>query len=492
MQKIISIRQGVPKMEAWQMAQPVDFELNAGEHIAIIGPNGGGKSMLVHIITGSHPVKAPLPEYDFSPSNRTMVSENIKYIAFRDTYGGENDRTYFLQQRWNHAEISDDTPMVEEELEEAYRMAGNDSPERQALKKNICTLFGLDQLNGKMVISLSSGELRKFKLACSLFSMPRVLIIDNPFIGLDAETRLQFQELLGTIAGECSMQIILVMSKAEELPAFITHVVEVSNMTVGAKQEKGTYVRKHRTRTASLLDKDLKERMAQLPCQHTEAGEMVNLRQVEIRYADRVILQKMDWTVRKGEHWALMGKNGSGKSTLLSLVCADNPQGYACDISLFGRKRGSGESIWEIKKGIGYVSPEMHRAYHRDLAIEKIVASGLNDSMGLYIKPNEEQIRQCDFWMQVFGISHLSGKSFLKISSGEQRLVLLARAFVKNPQLIILDEPMHGLDTANTQKVREIIDTFCRQPDKTLIMVTHYLEELPSCIDHYKTLEKIQ
>ena len=169
---------------------------------------------------------------------------------------------------------------------------------------------------------------------------------------------------------------------------------------------------------------------------------------------------------------------------MLSLVCADNPQSYACDIALFDRTRGSGESIWDIKKHIGYVSPEMHRAYQRDLPAIQIVASGLKDSVGLYVKPDESDYDVCRWWMDLFGIGHLSERTFLKISSGEQRLVLLARAFVKDPELLILDEPLHGLDNSNRNLVKNIIDTFSQRRNKTLIMVTHYQEELPGCINH--------
>lgn len=192
----------------------------------------------------------------------------------------------------------------------------------------------------------------------------------------------------------------------------------------------------------------------------------------------------------RGDKWALSGENGAGKSTLLSLVCADNPQSYACDIRLFGRKRGTGESIWEIKKHIGYVSPEMHWAYLKNLPTIEIVASGLHDSIGLYQRPHEAQMEVCAWWMDIFGIAHLKDKPFLQLSSGEQRLALLARAFVKDPELLILDEPLHGLDTYNRRRVKKVIEAFCHRRDKTMIMVTHYEEELPDVITHRLHLER--
>ena len=209
---------------------------------------------------------------------------------------------------------------------------------------------------------------------------------------------------------------------------------------------------------------------------------VIDLHHVSIRYGERTILRELDWQVMNGTTLALSGRNGSGKSTLLSLVCADNPQSYACDISLFGRRRGSGESIWEIKRHIGYVSPEMHRAYLKNLPAIEIVASGLHDSIGLYKRPQPEQMAICEWWMDIFGIADLKDKPFLQLSSGEQRLSLLARAFVKDPELLILDEPLHGLDTYNRRRVKKVIEAFCRRKDKTMIMVTHYESELPNTI----------
>ena len=193
----------------------------------------------------------------------------------------------------------------------------------------------------------------------------------------------------------------------------------------------------------------------------------------------------------KGDILGIVGQNGSGKSTLLSLVCADNPQSYACDISLFGHKRGSGESIWDIKKHIGYVSPEMHRSYRQNIPAIEIVASGLKDTVGLYTRPTEQEKEQCRKWLNIMGISHLENRRFMEMSSGEQRLLLLARAFVKEPDLLILDEPLHGLDDQNRQMVKNLVDSYCENPMVTLIYVTHYQEELPQCIDHSLYLSSI-
>lgn len=486
MQKIISIKDGVARMPQWRMAEPVNFELCEGEHIAIVGPNGGGKSMLVDIIIGRHPLLMHDPEYDFAPSTKELVADNIRYITFRDSYGGDNDSTYYLQQRWNQQEIDKSTPTVGKVLEEAYQLAGEDTPARRELQRHVYELFHMEHLMDKYIILLSSGELRKFQLAKMLFAEPRVLIMDNPFIGLDAETRDQLKELLKTLAHERALQIILVLSKTDDIPDFITHVVEVKDMKAQPKQTRQDYLEAQQPIPPHILADGLRQAIIDLPYSNREyhSQEVVKMNKVRIQYGERIILNDLDWTVNNGERWALSGQNGAGKSTLLSLVCADNPQSYACDIALFGNPRGSGESIWDIKKHIGYVSPELHRSYQRDMPAIRIVASGLTDSVGLYVKPKEEDMDQCRFWMKVFGLEGLEDRGFLKLSSGEQRLVLLARAFVKDPELLILDEPLHGLDNRNRRLVKDIIEAFCKRKNKTMIMVTHYKEELPACIDH--------
>ena len=469
--KTIEIINARARKPEWSMAEPVTFTLDEGEHIAIVGRNGAGKSMFVDMLTGRHPAFPGMVTYGFDePYN------NLKHITFRDTYGGDNDKTYFLQQRWNQMEIDEETPTVGSKLEEAYQLAGEDTPARRALQEHIYDLFQLKPLLDKYIILLSSGELRKYKLASSLFTAPKVLIMENPFIGLDAKTRDQLKELMRMLANDQGLQMILVLAKTDDIPDFITHVVEVKDRLVMPKVTIADW-------TSTATKPQPAERTA-VTTSLPDAPKMIEFKKVSIRYGERTILKDLDWTVLQGEHWSLSGENGSGKSTLLSLVCADNPQSYACDISLFGHKRGSGESIWDIKRRIGYVSPEMHRSYKQNIPAIQIVASGLKDSVGLYVRPSETERQQCRKWLSTFGIGHLADRRFMEMSSGEQRLVLLARAFVKEPYLLILDEPLHGLDDSNRKMVKEIVDKYCEDPSRTLIYVTHYQEELPNCIDH--------
>ena len=475
MQFVIDIENGVPRHPQYRMKEPVNFTMLKGEHIALVGPNGGGKSLLVDILTGRWPLLMNEVKYDFAPSASALVCDNIKYITFRDSYG-DAEGGYYYQQRWN-SQDKEVTPLVKDLLPVA---------KDEAMKETLYQLFGMDDLLDKHIVLLSSGELRRFQLVKSLLGNPKVLILDNPFIGLDAATRDLLRGLLQRLVDETHLQVMLLLSRVEEIPDFISHVVLVKDCICGKKVPLAEFLQGFEA------CQDEASTVVPFSCSSNQEGaeEVVRLNKVTIRYDDRIILKDLDWLVRRGEKWALTGQNGSGKSTLLSLVCADNPQSYACDIALFGRKRGTGESIWEIKKRIGYVSPEIHRAYLKNMPAIDIVASGLHDSVGLYVRPKPEQKGICEEWMKVFGIGDLKDRSFLQLSSGEQRLVLLARAFVKEPDLLILDEPLHGLDTRNREKVRGIIDTYCRQEGKTLIMVSHYEEEFPECITHTLHLKR--
>ncbi len=426
---------------------------------AIAGRNGSGKTLYIDQL------------------RKQLASDKVRYIAFTDSYGVNVDGQYYLQLRWNQHDIDHETPTVGDQLQRAYLLAGEDTEERRAQRAQLYQLFHMDEFLDKYIITLSSGELRKFQLTKTLFANPKLLIMDNPFIGLDAETRDQLRDLLKLLAVERDMEIMLVMSKTDDIPSFVDEV-----KWIGTQETVPPHV----------LSPSQQEAILSLPytdndydCQH-----VIDMKNVCIRYGERTILKDLNWTVCNGERWALSGQNGSGKSTLLSLVCADNPQSYACDITLFDRPRGSGESIWDIKKHIGYVSPEMHRSYKRNLPAIRIVASGLMDSIGLYAIPDPQDYDKCRWWLDIFGIGHLADKPFLQLSSGEQRLVLLARAFVKDPQLLILDEPLHGLDLWNRRLTKDIIETFCQRRGKTLIMVTHYQEELPNIITNQLFLKK--
>lgn len=471
-----------------KIGDPVNLCLHDGQQIAIVGDNAAGKTALVNILMGRSRLPGNPVSYDFSPSASNMVSDNIRYIEFQDAYGAAG-ANYYHQLRWNSVEIDEETPTAGELLQGV----GD-----EALREELFTLFNLRPVLDKYIITLSSGELRKFQIARALFSKPRVLILDNPFIGLDAQTRDQLSDLLGRLAASWKLMIILVMSRWEVMPAFINRIIPINEI----KLPDGCAMCHCRPDRQSQIPgqagndeeyDEVKESILSLPDKEflkggfypSEEGSCIlKFNNITIKYDTRTILKDFSWTVHEGERWAITGQNGAGKSTLLSLVCADNPQAYACDMEIFGHKRGTGESIWDIKKHIGYVSPEMHRSYQKNITALEVVASGLFDTVGLYMHPDSEQLERSRWWMRIFQIEDLASRSYLRLSSGEQRLCLLARAFVKDPELLILDEPMHGLDYKNMYLVKKIIDIFASRTSKTLLMVSHYDSEFPSCIDH--------
>lgn len=444
---------------------------------AIVGRNGSGKTQYVEQL------------------RKKLASDRVRYIAFSDSYGPNVDNQYYLQLRWNQHDIDHETPTVGDLLHSAYLLAGEDTEERRHMKEQLYKLFHMDDFLDKYIITLSSGELRKFQLTKTLFANPKWLIMENPFIGLDAETREQLKELLYLLGTKRDMEIILVLAKTDDIPEYVTDILEIDyNGKYRSYVTYESYKAVQPSIPPHVLPQEKQEAILSLPYtdNNYNCHRVVEMHHVSIRYGERTILRDLDWTILNGERWALSGQNGSGKSTLLSLVCADNPQSYACDITLFDRPRGSGETIWDIKRHIGYVSPEMHRSYKRNLPAIRIVASGLMDSIGLYAVPNQKDYDKCRWWLDIFGIAHLAERPFLQLSSGEQRLVLLARAFVKDPQLLILDEPLHGLDLWNRRLAKDVIETFCQRQGKTLIMVTHYQEELPNVITHQLYLQKQQ
>ena len=473
---MIDIRDAVLRNPEFNFREPISLTIEKGEHIAFIGPNGGGKSVMAQMLAGKYPLKKGSVVYD---TTLFPVYKNIKYIAFKDSYGSA-DSSYYLQQRWN-TQDKEVAPLVRDVLGDM--MAGN-------LDESYLSLFGVDKMLDKQLVLLSSGEMRKFQLTKVLMNRPRILIIDNPFVGLDIATREMLCCLFEKLASVGDMQIVLLLSKMDDMPDFISHIVPVNDMRCGEKIRRVDF---NDIAAEAPVVGDLcpPETNGTPFTQVASDYAIIEMRNVSIRYGQHTILDSLNWTVRRGEKWSLLGANGSGKSTLLSLVCADNPQGYACDISLFGSRRGSGESIWEIKKRIGYVSPEMHRSYSENIPAINIVASGLHDSVGLYVRPRTDQFAVCEWWMNIFGILHLKDRMFLQLSDGEQRMILLARAFVKDPELLILDEPMHGLDARNRLLVQTVIDAFCRRRDKTFIIVTHYEHELPKCVNRSLVLSKV-
>lgn len=481
-QTLIEIRDAVPRFEHLRFSEPVDWALSDKQHWAIVGPNGAGKTLFLDILLGKHALKSGKVSYNNFGDGSLSLSSLVKSVSFRDIYSIIDTQNSYYQQRWNKGD-EQDVPLVKDLIKDADPLWFD----------MLVEWFGISDLIEKKVNMLSSGELRKFLIVRSLTAKPRVLILDNPFIGLDAPSRVILNDLLIRLSELDGLQIVLVLSSPQDIPEVVTHILPVKDKTLLPTRsrthflEDGLFIDSLFSSGGEYEDLSLlNDGSVPAPLPFDNAAVLKN---IHIKYDDRTILKDLDWTIRSGDKWALLGANGSGKSTLLSLICGDNPQAYANDITLFDRKRGTGESIWDIKKRIGYISPEMHLYYLKNIRCLDVVGSGFFDTIGLYRKCNAGQERAAMQWMRLFRIGHLQDISFLNVSSGEQRLILLARVFVKNPDLLILDEPLHGLDAANKGRVKRIIEEFCKE-SKSLIYVTHYEDEIPSVVDKRLVLVK--
>ncbi|MEI7639191.1 MAG: ATP-binding cassette domain-containing protein [Syntrophus sp. (in: bacteria)] len=321
-----------------------------------------------------------------------------------------------------------------------------------------------------------------------------MLILDEPFAGLDVSSRMTIQETIEGLMTE-GMQVLLVTHRQEEIFPLISNIICIRDGKIflqGLRNEvltpgnlKRLYSRrKNENRLCLTRDHNrsaITDRSPEI---------IVNMNQVTVKYGDITILDRLDWTVKRGENWAVVGPNGSGKSTLLSLITADNPQAYANEIYLFGQRRGTGESIWEIKRYIGMISSELQIRYKRDIKAYDVTASGLFDSVGLYRRLTSEQKRHVSQWLNFFGIAEMAERIFTRLSYGERRMILLARAMVKSPEMLILDEPCQGLDRNNRHLLLEMVEMIGSQTDTTIIYVTHFEDEIPKCVNHFLHLKR--
>jgi molybdate transport system ATP-binding protein len=298
-----------------------------------------------------------------------------------------------------------------------------------------------------------------------------VLIVDEPFIGLDDGGRTEVRTQLDKLRTEGTRLVLITAPDA--IPDWVTHVLELDCQRVAFVGPRPAYRSKpHGPRPA-----------APAPPATPPAGRaqpVIELRHVHVSHGGRPILRDVSWTVRARERWAVLGPNGAGKTTLLSLLCGDHPQAYSNDITVFGRRRGGGESIWDVKRRIGLVSPEMHLYFTEPLSAERAAATGFFDV--LVARPTtaaqDAAVREL---FGYFGVTDLADRPFGRLSSGQQRVVLLIRALVKDPTLLILDEPFQVLDATTQQRARAWIDDRLAA-DRTVLFVTHNEAELPRSV----------
>lgn len=473
----------------------LNFRLNKGEHWALIGESGSGKSSLLQTIAGTFNITNGNIHYHFFEDylvNKPDTKGHLTYHKlmalvepkhhFRNL---SNTTNFYYQQRYNSFD-SEDALTVMQYLN---NVLSNQLHAGYWTFDKVIDILKLNTLCQKQLIKLSNGETKRLMLAAALLKNPVLLLLDNPLTGLDMQTRGEFNGILNEIIAS---GITTVMATAPfEIPDSITHI---------ATLEKGIITRTMSIRDydpvqftdnrANQIDKDELSALLNIKSESVPYQQIVDMKNVHIQYGPTVILDQVNWQIKPGEHWALLGANGAGKSTLLSLINGDNPQAYANDIVLFDKKRGTGESIWDIKKKIGFVSPELHQYFPTDNSCLQVIESGYYDTLGLFKQSSNEKAAIALRWMKALEIDQYSRTLLKNIPASAQRLCLLARALIKNPDLLIFDEPCQGMDTHQQQHFKNLVDTICGLSNVTLIYVTHYQHEIPDSVDKVLKLGK--
>jgi molybdate transport system ATP-binding protein len=434
------------------------LDLSDGRSLGICGPNNSGKTSLALAIAGKIPV--------FGKEGAVPSNDHISFVPFHASLKIMHGHAPYRQQRWNNID-HEVVPTVKEYLGSLYE------PALPLIEK-----FGLNRQVNRFLISLSNGEIKKLELIKALADKPHTLVLDNAYTGLDAHARQLLSEMIGELI-KSEVQIIMTGLNPNDFPPSIDQFLYLENQP---KQ------------SINLPDDNTNEKL--LPTglfaswSNCMDHSIIKTSQLSLRYGEKAILDNIDWTVNPGERWVLLGPNGSGKTSLLNLIFADNPKAYSCNIELFGRQKGSGESIWDIKKHIGFISPEMHQYLPKRQKCIEVVGSGLFDTEGLYRKLSGYHADLASRWLTLVGLAQQGSRPFEELSTSEQRMALFARTLIKNPPLLILDEPFQGLDNYNINKLQWVLNQIASNSTCSMIFVTHHPFEIPSCFKHQITLNE--
>ena len=443
-----------------------EWTIESGDSWAIIGSNGSGKSALTSLLAGDIKIESghfQAPEQD---SLAIVSFEEQQKLIDREKERDESDITN---------EVFEGTPVMELFLE-----ISND----QAAINNWIDVFNIAHIQDKGFRKLSTGESRKVILIRALLQDCNTFVFDEPFDGLDAKSQTHLKQTLSDLHIQ-GKTIVLILNRLDEVPEWVQHMGFLHNCQLLAQGKKADIL-ENETVKAFLTFSDqhlqLPERDPCMPVLKLGEDEaLVKLSNGRVAYSDRLIFDNLNWTIQAGDHWAVLGPNGCGKSTLLNLISGDHPQCYSNDLTVFGIKRGSGESIWDIKQHIGIISAALQWQYKAGTNVLSAVVSGLFDSIGLYTQVEEHQKNLALDWLKQVKLDHKANEPLHQLSYGEQRLVLICRAMIKQPALLILDEPCQGLDDPNRQLVLGFIELLAQQRETTLLYVTHHSEELLPC-----------
>jgi molybdate transport system ATP-binding protein len=464
-----------------------------GEQWAVLGANGSGKSLFADALRGRLPMVNGELNYFFKPEPGLSHEECIGHVSFERRKLELRD--IVAQSRWNSLE-SEGAMRVDSFLSYERVMEVNPfevtnihlraRPHFDHRRAQAISLLDIEPFLERSLMTLSNGEMQRVQLARALCRPLRLLILDEPCAGLDVQARQRFLDVLGQLMRH-GLQTLLIVSRPEDLPDETTHVLAIDNCQVlraGPRAEmlKQTAAKSHSPAPTSTtpprvaIDSPVARRVSKAP------RELVRLDKVTVRYGNTTIFKDLDWRIVEGESWALLGPNGSGKTTALSLILGDHPQCYSNRVTVFGKRRGRGESMQSIKRRIGWFSPELLLHFDPDATCYEVVASGFRDSIGIFETPTPCQRAKALRLLRQYGLLDCADCPLCGLSAGAQRIVLLLRALVKTPKLLILDEPCQGLDDAHRNSFVKAVDAAIRSKTTTVIYVTHRPDELPPSI----------
>ncbi|MWN91006.1 molybdate ABC transporter ATP-binding protein ModF [Gilliamella sp. Pra-s65] len=469
---MLQIENAVYKISDYKVFSIEKLEVYQGGNLACIGRNGSGKSMLIKALSGELTLLSGRVDNQFKSTAYISFEQLQKLID--DEWKRNN--TDMLSEGENDIGLTTEQIIQENSF-------------NQVLCQQLANQFGIGHLLTRRFKYLSTGETRKTLICRVLMQQPDLLILDEPFDGLDVASRENLAEVLADLAKQ-DITVILVLNRFNEIPSFIKNIGILADCQLLKIDTKDTILNditvKQLVNLENIPNTPLPE-ADEPPIQLTDELDRIILNNGYVHYDDKAIINGLTWQVKAKQNWQIVGPNGAGKSTLLSLITGDHPQGYCNDLILFGRKRGSGETIWDIKRHIGYVSSSLHLDYRVNASVKTVLLSGYFDSIGVYQTTSDKQTKLADEWLKLLGLQAQADKPFQSLSWGQQRLVLIARALVKHPTLLILDEPLQGLDHLNRELVKCWIDRLISEGHTQLLFVSHHAEDAPKCITHRLT-----
>ena len=472
--------------------QDLSWSFHKGESWAVIGSNGAGKSTLVGLILDQIPYfQGSILRSGLKSGLKGIVKVSFEVQQKIIAHEARKERYEAFSGIEEHLLTVSDLLKAESAFKE--------ETEFNQEAQNLIQESGLETLLNRPAQKLSNGEMRKTLLVQALLQNPELLILDEPFEGLDQDSLQSFSSLISLVIQK-GTPLILITHRFNELVPEISHILCLKNGKLFAQGKREAMLKI--AHNGSLYGADLKlpsflekvdatsqngnSNLNSTPHKIQTPNEtpVIEMQNVRVSYEDKVILNNFDWTVRQGENWKILGPNGAGKSTLLSLISGDHLQAYANQIRVFGSPRGEGESIWELKQKIGTITAELQVGYRQPISALKVVLSGFFDSIGLYRPASDEQKAIAGKWLQTLNLEYLAENDFLKLSYGQQRMILIARAMVKSPSLLILDEPCQGLDPHNRNQILKVIDLIGSGTPTQILYVTHSPEDHLNCLDY--------